>query len=406
MESHRNRIEDFEPLVGAETVERIARKAAALRDAHVVHVNSTYYGGGVAEILGSLTLLLNNLGVRAGWRVIQGAPDFFSVTKKMHNALQGAEIELTKQKLHIYEEIVAENALRNHLDHDFVVVHDPQPLPLITHYRKNAPWVWRCHIDLSNPNRKLWEYLSRFVGKYDAVVFSLEEYAQKLDIPQLFFEPAIDPFSIKNRELSEEEIDERLDHYQIPRDLPLVVQVSRFDRWKDPEGVIRAFKIAREEVDATLVLLGNVATDDPEGEQVYHSLLGERDERIVILSREDTALVNALQSRADVVVQKSLREGFGLTVTEAMWKGAAVVGGNVGGIKRQIEDGVTGFLVSSVEECAARVVRLIKDEALRRRVGEAARESVRRRYLMSRLLEQHLDLYDSFDATFKLRQPR
>ena len=406
MERHRNRIEDYEPLVGAETVERVARKAERLREAHVVHVNSTYYGGGVAEILGSLTLLLNNLGVRAGWRVIQGAPDFFSVTKKMHNALQGAEIELTAQKLQIYEEIVAENALRNHLDHDFVVVHDPQPLPLITHYRKNAPWVWRCHIDLSNPNQKLWEYLSRFVNRYDAAIFSLEEYGQKLDVPQLFFEPAIDPFSIKNRELSEGEIDERLDHYGIPRDLPIVVQVSRFDRWKDPEGVIRAFKIARREVEATLVLLGNVATDDPEGEQVYNSLLGERDERIVILSREDTALVNALQSRAAVVVQKSLREGFGLTVTEAMWKGAAVVGGNVGGIRRQIEDGVTGFLVNSVEECAARVVQLVKDERLRRRVGSAARESVRRRYLMSRLLEQHLDLYDSFDTTFKLRAPR
>jgi trehalose synthase len=266
--------------------------------------------------------------------------------------------------------------------------------------------VWRCHIDLSQPNPKLWEYLSRFVNRYDAAIFSLEEYGQKLDVPQLFFEPAIDPFSIKNRELSEGEIDERLDHYGIPRDLPIVVQVSRFDRWKDPEGVIRAFKIARREVEATLVLLGNVATDDPEGEQVYNSLLGERDERIVILSREDTALVNALQSRADVVVQKSLREGFGLTVTEAMWKGAAVVGGNVGGIRRQIEDGVTGFLVNSVEECAARVVQLVKDERLRRRVGSAARESVRRRYLMSRLLEQHLDLYDSFDTTFKLRAPR
>ncbi|MCA1817671.1 MAG: glycosyltransferase [Acidobacteria bacterium] len=406
MERHLNRIEDYEPLCGAEAVERIARKAERLREAHVVHVNSTYYGGGVAEILGSLTLLLNNLGVRAGWRVIQGAPDFFGVTKKMHNALQGAEIELTPQKLQIYEEIVAENALRNHLDHDFVVVHDPQPLPLITHYRKNAPWVWRCHIDLSQPNATLWEYLSQFVNKYDAAIFSLEEYGQELEVPQLFFEPAIDPFSIKNRELSEGEIDERLDHYSIPRDLPLVVQVSRFDRWKDPEGVIRAFQIARREVEATLVLLGNVATDDPEGEQVYHSLLGERDERIVILSREDTALVNALQSRAAVVLQKSLREGFGLTVTEAMWKGAAVVGGNVGGIRRQIEDGVTGFLVNTVEECAARVVQLVKDERLRRRFGEAARESVRRRYLMSRLLEQHLDLYDSFDATFKLRQPR
>jgi trehalose synthase len=405
MERHRIRVEDYERFIGAEAVERILGKARSLQDRHVVHVNSTYYGGGVAEILLSLTLLMNNMGVRTGWRIIQGPPDFFGVTKKMHNALQGGEIDLTEQKLHIYEETIRENAIRNHLDHDLVVIHDPQPLPLIEYYKRRGPWIWRCHIDLSNPNKELWDYLVPFVEKYDAAILSIEEYRQRLETPQVFFMPAIDPFSIKNRELSEEEIDERLDHYCIPRDLPLVVQVSRFDRWKDPESVIRAFKLARKEADCTLVLLGNVATDDPEGEEVYNSLLDEREERIIILSREDTALVNALQSRAAVVLQKSLREGFGLTVAEAMWKGTPVIGGNVGGIRHQIEDGVNGFLVSSADESAARIVQLLKDGKRREQMGRRARETVRERFLLTRYLEQHLDLYNSFETVFRLKFP-
>ena len=396
------RVEDYEPFVGAETVERVREKARPLQDLHVAHVNSTYYGGGVAELLSSLTLLMNSLGIKTGWRVIQGSPDFFSVTKKMHNALQGAEINLSELKQEIYESVVYENAVRNHLDHDRVIIHDPQPLPMINHYQKKGPWIWRGHIDLSNPNRELWNYLAPFVEKYDAVILSLEEYAQKLGAPQVFFMPAIDPFSIKNRELSEAERQQRLDYYDIPTDLPLVTQISRFDRWKDPEGVIEAFKLAREEVDARLVLLGNVATDDPEGEEVYQSLLGCREERIIILARQDTALVNALQSRSAVVLQKSIREGFGLTVTEAMWKGTPVIGGNVGGIRHQIEDGVNGFLVSSVEEAGQRIVKLIKDEELRKRMGQRARESVRERFLMVRLLEQYLDLLNSFETIYRL----
>lgn len=395
-------LEAYENYVGGETIGRILEKSRRLRDLHVAHVNSTYYGGGVAELLSPLTLLLNNIGIRTGWRVIQGSPDFFSVTKKMHNALQGEDINLTDMKMRIYEEVIYENAIRNHLYHDIVVIHDPQPLPLIDHFRKRGPWIWRCHLDLSSPHQELWGYMRKFIEKYDAVILTMEEYAQKIETPQVFFSPAIDPFSIKNRELSEEEMQDRLDHYGIPTDLPLVVQVSRFDRWKDPEGVIRAFRLARKEVDCTLVLLGNVATDDPEGHQVFESLLGCKEERIIILSHQDTALVNTLQRKAAVVVQKSLREGFGLTVTEAMWKGAAVVGGNVGGIRRQIEDGVSGFLVSSVEEAAQRIVTLLKDERLRRTMGEKARESVRRNYLLSRLLEQYLDLFDSFVTDFRM----
>ncbi len=396
------RIEQYERFIGAEAVERMLVKARRLSGMRVIHVSSTFYGGGVAEILSSLSLLQRSLGVRADWRLIQGSPDFFGVTKKLHNALQGASINLSELKRSIYEEINFQNATRMDLDADFVVVHDPQPLPLVAHYRHTCPWLWRCHVDLSEPNAEAWSYLQGFVEQYDAAVLSLPEYARQLSIPQLFFMPAIDPLSTKNRELSEAEIDDRIRHYGIPDDLPLVVQVSRFDRWKDPEGVIEAFKIARKEVDATLVLVGNVATDDPEGQAVFESLLDQREERIVILTAEDSALVNALQRKAAVVLQKSLREGFGLTVSEAMWKGTAVIGGNCGGIRHQIQDGINGYLVSTVSEAAERIVRLLRDEKLRRRIGSAARDSVRDRFLMTRLAEQYLDVFAAFEPAFPL----
>ena len=396
--------EDYEPFVGGEIIERIRKKAKPLQDLHVVNVNSTYYGGGVAELLSSLTLLMNSVGIKTGWRVIQGPPDFFSITKKMHNALQGEEINLSERKMKIYEEVIYENAIRNHLEsHNMVIIHDPQPLPMINHYKKNGPWMWRCHIDLTNPHQELWDYLSPLIEKYDAVIFSLKEYAQKIKTPQVFFMPAIDPFKIKNREMSEEEMKERLAHYELPTDLPLVVQISRFDRWKDPQGVIQAFHLARKEVDCTLVLLGNVATDDPEGAEIYESLLDSREERVIILSVQDTALVNALQRQAAVVLQKSIREGFGLTVAEAMWKGTPVIGGNAGGIRYQIEDGVNGFLVSSVEETAERIVRLIKDQKLREEMGKRAKETVREKFLLIRYLEQYLDLFNAFETIYRLK---
>jgi trehalose synthase len=398
-------LEDYEQYIGAQAVERIYKKAEPLKDLHIVNVNSTYYGGGVAELLSSVSLLFNTMGIKTGWRVIHGPPDFFSITKKMHNALQGGEIRLTDQKIQIYEDVVHENAIRTHLDHNMVVIHDPQPLPMIKHYRKHGPWIWRCHVDLSCPHRELWDYLSRYIEQYDAVIMSTKEYAQKLKTPQFFFMPAIDPFSIKNGELSEGEIQERLDRYKIPTDLPLVVQVSRFDPWKDPRGVIEAFRIARKEVDCTLVLLGSVATDDPEGKEVYESLLACQEERIIILSQQDTALVNALQRRAAVVLQKSIREGFGLTVAEAMWKGTAVIGGNTGGIRYQIQDGANGFLVSSVEEAAERIVQLLKDEELRRKLGERARETVKENFLLTRYIEQYLDLFGSFETIYRVNRP-
>jgi trehalose synthase len=387
-------IEDYEPLVGAEVVRRVRDKAAKLKCLRIANFNSTYYGGGVAEIISSLTLLMNNLGLRTEWRVIQGRPDFFSITKKMHNALQGAQIDLSKIKKEIFEQVIYENSVRNFLDHDFIIVHDPQPLPLIEHYEKKCPWIWRCHLDLSRPDIETWKYLRRWIDNYEVVVLSCKEFAQEMKPPQRAMMPAIDPFTIKNCPLSDKEINERLAHHEIPTDLPLVVQVSRFDPWKDPKGVVEAFRLASKQINARLVLLGNFATDDPEGEEIFHSLCACRDERILILtSGDDTALVNALQTRAAVVLQKSLREGFGLTVAEAMWKGTPVIGGNVGGIRYQIEDGVNGFLVSSVDETAKRIVELINDKDLRDEMGRKARETVRKNFLLTRYLEQYLDLF-------------
>ncbi len=396
-------VDDYRQFTGNEAIDRILEKAEPLRDIHVAHVNATYYGGGVASLLSSFSLLLNSVGIKTGWRVIQGSPDFFSVTKKMHNALQGGDINLTDQKKEIYENVIYENAIRNHLDHDVVIIHDPQPLPLINHYRRRSPWIWVCHVDLTQPHSELWNYLRDHIEKYDAVVMSLEDYKQDLVTPQMFIRPAIDPFSITNKELSDEEIDERLDHYDIPTDLPIVTQISRFDKWKDPAGVIEAFKKARKEVDSTLVLLGNIATDDPEGDEVYQQLRDQCEDRIIIMSQQDTALVNALQRKAAVVVQKSIREGFGLTVAEAMWKGAPVIGGNVGGIKYQIEDGESGYLVSSVDETAERMVTLMKDEKLRHEMGQKAHRTIADRYLLTRYLEQYLDLIHSIETSFKVR---
>ena len=398
-------IEDYEPLIGSENVERIREKARKFKDLRMANFNSTYYGGGVAEMISSLTLLMNSLGLRSEWRVIQGTADFFSITKKMHNALQGGEIDLSAIKKEIYEQVIYENSVRNFLEHDFVIVHDPHPLPFIEHYQKTCPWIWRCHIDLSRPNAEIWKYLRRWIDSYDVAIVSCPEYKQEMKPPQRVFMPAINPFSIKNRQLNDKDIDERLAHYKVPTDLPLVVQISRFDPWKDPEGVVEAFKRARKEVDATLVLLGNFATDDPEGREIFESLCACQDERILVLtSGDDTALVNALQTRAAVVLQKSLREGFGLTVAEAMWKGTPVIGGNVGGIRYQIENGVNGFLVSSVEEAAECIVRLLKDEKLRKNIGQKARETVREKFLLTRYVEQYFDLFAAFDKDFRLQE--
>ncbi len=387
-------VEQYAPLIGARAAEQILQKVEQLRAMHVVHVSSTFYGGGVTEMLTPHTLKMNASGIQTGWRMMQGTPGFFSCTKKLHNALQGEDLPFSSEDKGIYEQVTFENALRLDVeDADAVIVHDPQPLPLISVVpEREAPWIWQCHIDLSAPNRAVWDYLRGFVEQYDTAVFHLPEYAQDLGIEQRFLLPAIDPFSAKNRELTEADIDECLAFHRIPLDRPLIVQVSRFDRWKDPWGVIEAFRQARKLVDCTLVLLGNTAVDDPEAEVILETIHSSADERLLVLTVDDAKLVNALQRRAAVVLQKSIREGFGLTVTEAMWKGAAVIGGNVGGIRRQIKDGENGFLVNTPAEAAERIVQLLSDPQLRQRLGSNAKSTVRDNFLLTRLMEDWIDL--------------
>jgi len=392
-------LEQYEPLIGTATLERIAAKADRVRTMRVAHLSSTFYGGGVTELLTPLTLIMNATGIETDWHLIQGTPGFFGCTKKLHNTLQGESLDFPDAERTIYEQVVFENATRLHLDDcDAIIVHDPQPLPLISHFAdREMPWLWQCHVDLSSPYAPVWTYLRRFIEQYNAAIFSLPEYGQDLRIDQQFVTPAIDPFSAKNRELSDREIREFLGNYKIPTDRPLVTQISRFDRWKDPMGVIEAFRKAREQVECTLVLLGNNASDDPEGGVILEQIKDAADDGIIILTADDPTLVNALQRSAAVVLQKSLREGFGLTVTEAMWKGAAVIGGDVGGIRHQIKDEWNGFLVSTPDQAAARMVQLLKDPGLREQIGSRAKESVRQNFLMSRLLEDWLDLLSKYE---------
>ncbi len=384
---------DFVPLVGNETVERIAALAEPLGGLQVQHINSTKHGGGVAEILRSLIPMLGGLGIRADWHTLSAPLPFYEITKHIHNTLQGEAGNLSDDDWRFYEKVVLDNDHLVDRRADVVVVHDPQPVALIRGRDEARRWLWRCHIDLSNTNTNVWNPIAAYVKDYDHVIFSLSEYAQPLDPPAAFITPAIDPFTLKNRPMPEDQARACFDRYGIPSSRPIVTQISRFDPWKDPKGVLEAARMAQREVDFTIVLLGNMASDDPEGARIFADLVKERDERTMVLDKGDDAdLVNALQSWADVVIQKSTREGFGLTVTEAMWKARPVVAGRVGGIVHQITDGENGFLVESVEETAARIVELLKDQALAKRLGQEARETVRRKFLITTLLERELEL--------------
>jgi trehalose synthase len=385
-------LERYQELIGIRATKRVLEKARALAGLKVLHVNSTRQGGGVAEILSSLIPLMNDVGIETDWLVIDGSPEFFAFTKDIHNGLHGEPVGITPATIRLHRDVVHTNGTPGRLDrYDIIVVHDPQPLPLVE-LRRQQGWIWCCHIDLSAPFAPAWDYLAPTVERYDTAVFSLPEYAQPLGVPQRFIMPAIDPFSSINREISRAESTQHLQRYCIPRDLPLVVQAGRFDKWKDPQGVIDAFRAATQRVAATLVLVGNTAADDPEGPAMYETLCTSAGERIMVIAADDPLLVNTLQRRAAVVLQKSLREGFGLTVSEAMWKGRAVIGGDVGGVRHQIVHGQTGYLVSDVDQAAAHIATLLLDPGLRRNVGRRARERVRRHFLLTRLLEEWIDL--------------
>ncbi|HOE14819.1 MAG TPA: glycosyltransferase [Candidatus Saccharicenans sp.] len=392
-----NSIDDYRQLVGDEIVHTIFNKARKVANKHIVHINSTYQGGGVAEMLASLVSLMNDVGIFTGWRILHGSPDFFTITKKFHNALQGDPINMTNMKREIYTDQNEYFSRFTHLNHDLIIVHDPQPLPLIKFYRKRQPWIWRCHVDLSNPNPELWDFLKSFIIRYDLVIVSNEKYKKKdLPVPQRVHYPTIDPFSPKNMPLDKNTIKKYLNKFGIPNGKPIITQISRFDKWKDPEGVVRVFELVKKQVDCRLVLCGNLATDDPEGQIIYKRLVQKTGDMkdVILILEENNILVNALQSTASVVIQKSLREGFGLTVTEALWKRRPVVASNVGGIPLQIIDGKTGFLVEpdDLEGFARRIIKLLKEPELGRELGENGREHVKKNFLITRNLLDYLNI--------------
>jgi len=361
-----------------------------------LHVNSTREGGGVAEILQRMIPMLGELGINARWEVIEGDAQFFDITKKIHNALQGNHEEITEQMWVHHLEINRKNSEKMNLEADAVLIHDPQPVPLID-FKKSGVWIWRCHIDVSSPQKAVCDYMTRYCRKYDAAIFSVAKFAQALPVNEYIISPSIDPISEKNRELTDREISETLNKYQIPPDRPIILQVSRFDRFKDPIGVIKAYRIVKKYNDCTLVLAGSPATDDPEGEAVLNEVreYAAKDQDIVILllppfSDKD---INALQRSATVILQKSLKEGFGLTVSEAMWKSKPVIGGAVGGIPLQIIHGVTGFLVHSVEGAAFRIRQLLNNPEMSGQMGQKGKEYVRMNFLITRQIRDYLSLW-------------
>ncbi len=367
-----------------------------MKNKSFLHVSSTRAGGGVAEILQRMIPILTELGIDAKWEIIKADPRFFDITKKIHNALQGNSETITREMWDYHFEVNRKNADTCQLDADAVLIHDPQPSPLVE-FRKKGQWIWRCHIDLSNPVEVVWNYLIRYCEKYDAAIFSVGKFAQAMAIDQFIIPPSIDPISEKNRELRGDEINETVIKFHIPTDRPILLQVSRFDRFKDPIGVIRAYQIVKKYNDCILILAGSPALDDPEGEIVLSETReaagGDPDIYILLLPPFSDKDINALQRIATVILQKSLREGFGLTVSESMWKGKPVIGGAVGGIPLQITHGVTGFLVHSVEGTAFRVRQLLNNPELAKKIGDNSKAYIRANFLITRQIRDYLSLW-------------
>ncbi|KPK74304.1 MAG: glycosyl transferase family 1 [Phycisphaerae bacterium SM23_30] len=396
-------LDDFRKIVPDEKLSEIYYRARRLYGKHIVHVNATHQGGGVAEILNSLVPLMNDLGIKTGWRVLHGSLDFFEVTKSFHNGLQGHKIELTEYNKQMYNQLNENFAVFTHIDHDCVIIHDPQPLPLIKSYKKHGPWVWRCHIDLSEPNEELWDYLLGFLIKYDQVVVSSEKYL-KADLPidQMIIPPAINPLTMKNKEIPADTIRNWVKKAGIPTDKPLLTQVSRLDPWKDPEGVLDVFNLVKERCDCRLVFCYNLAADDPEGLRIYRRVREKADKyvqkgEVVFVEGNNELLVNSVQRFSDVIIQKSVREGFCLAVTEAMWKGKPVVASQVGGIPLQIVEGENGYLADpkDIEGFAEKIVHLLRNAPEAEHLGKNARETVRKKFLTTRLLSDYLNMLNS-----------
>jgi len=393
------KLQDYEDIVGGAAIRELRQIAARLAGRRVKMINSTAVGGGVAEILHRLVPLMNELGIDAHWEVIKGGGAFFQVTKQFHHALQGGRFDhIGPRELAAWLETNRANAAQLVGDEDFVVIHDPQPLALVE-ARGRAPssyWIWRCHIDLARPDAHLWAFLRPYVERYDAAVFSSDDFRQDLPIPQHIFFPSIDPLSDKNRDLHQATVDRILGALGIPRDKPIVIQVSRFDRLKDPLGVMRAYRLARRRFDCRLVLVGGSADDDPEGAAVLAEVLqeanGEADIHVLGERQYEEVEINALVRAASIVVQKSIKEGFGLTVTEALWKRKPVIASPAGGLPTQVVHDRTGLIARSPDEAADCMCRLLGDAQLMRELGEAGRERVRQEFLITGNLRRWLAL--------------
>ena len=390
-------LDKYIPFVGQQVIDNLKLLAERLSGKKILNVNSTAVGGGVAEILNRIVPLMVELGVDTKWGVIEGNEDFFNVTKKFHNVLHGRKEKVGQKDFDIFNEVSKLNIKKTDTDSDIVFVHDPQPIQLIKKRKKNK-WIWRCHIDVSDPNHKVWSFLSKFINLYDASVFSAPAFSRKLPIRQFLISPSIDPLSDKNRVLEQRQINNVLNKYGIDKKIPIVAQISRFDYLKDPVGVIEAFKLVRRYNRCQLVLAGNKASDDPESDKV----LAEVKERakgldgvhLLLIPPENNDIdINALQSAATVVVQKSIREGFGLVVAEALWKAKPVVASAVGGITLQIKHKYSGLLCHSVEGCAFGIKQFLNSPAYATRMGENAKEHMRRNFLLTRHLRDYLLLF-------------
>ena len=396
-----NILEAYARVAGEETIDQLRQLAKPLQGMNVVHVNSTAVGGGVAEILNKLVPLMRELDLNASWEVITGDEEFFQCTKSMHNALQGIQVPISNSLLKHYQKVNADNAdkLRSTLEAaDFVFIHDPQPVPLLNYCpHRKGKWVWRCHIDASHPYRPIWKFLQPFLNDYNASIFSLAAFARALPHPKYIVPPSIDPLSDKNTDLEPDEINAISDRFSLDRQRSLIVQISRFDRFKDPVGVIRAYRLATKFVPSLqLVLAGGSATDDPEGkiviEEVKTAAADDPDIHVLLLPPDAHRTINALQRAADIILQKSTKEGFGLTVTEGMWKGKPVIGGDTGGIRLQVIDYHTGFLVNTPEGAALRIRYLMQQPDKINEMGKKAQEFVRENFLMTRQLREYLTL--------------
>ncbi len=389
------KLEEYIPIVGQSVIDDLRLLAKRLEGKSVQNVNSTAVGGGVAEILTRAVPLLKELGVNAGWDVIKGGEQFFDVTKKFHNALHGRAEEISQRDFDIFMEVSEENIRDMNIYGDIVFIHDPQPIALVRR-KKDNKWIWRCHIDVSGPNQKVWKFLNGFIVDYDSTVFSSPSFSRRMPIRQFLISPSIDPLSDKNKELPDDMISSVLNKYEIIKDKPIITQISRFDRLKDPIGVIQAYQQVKKYIDCQLILAGGSASDDPEGakvlEEVREKAKADKDIHILLLPQNDIE-VNALQRASTVIVQKSIKEGFGLTVAEALWKGKPVVASNVGGIPLQIKHKYSGLLCHSIDGAAFAIKQILHSPEYARRLGENGKENIRNNFLLTRHLKEYMLLF-------------